>query len=87
MSIAVFSKSLLMLVGAGPLVSLDHILAALIYSVIGITLFVLFFAIIDWIHPRDLWGEIADKQNIAVAILAGCVALGICIIIAASVIG
>lgn len=87
MNISVLAQSLLMLAGSGPLISLDHILGALIYSVIGITLFVLFFAIIDWIHPRDLWGEIADKQNIAVAILAGCVALGICIIIAASVLG
>lgn len=87
MSISILSAATVLLAGSGPLVSLDHILGALIYSVIGITLFVLFFAIIDWIHPRDLWGEIADKQNMAVAILAGCVALGVCIIIAASVLG
>jgi len=70
-----------------PLLSLDHILAALIYSVMGIILMVLSFVIIDWIHPRDIWGEITDKQNRAMAILIGCMVLGIAIIIAAAVAG
>ena len=69
------------------LINFDHILAALIYSVMGIVVFVVIFALIDWISPKDLWGEIADKQNVAMAVLAGFVALGITIIIAASISG
>ncbi len=70
-----------------PLLDLQHVLAVLIYSVLGIVIMVLAFVIIDWIHPRDIWGEIADKQNRAMAIVFGCMMLGIAIIIAAAVIG
>lgn len=70
-----------------PLLDLEHILAVLVYSVIGIVVMVVSFAIIDWIHPRDIWGEIADKQNRAMAIVFGCMMLGIAIIIAAAVAG
>ena len=34
--------------------------------------------------PLDLWKQIGEERNIAVAILAGAVALGICWIIAAT---
>lgn len=70
-----------------PLLDLDHILAVLVYSVLGIVIMVLAFVIIDWMHPRDIWGEIADKQNRAMAILFGCLMLGISIIIAAALVG
>lgn len=70
-----------------PLLDLEHVLAVLIYSVMGIVIMVLAFVIIDWIHPRDIWGEIADKQNVAMAIMFGCMMVGIAIIVAASVIG
>ena len=69
------------------LLDLEHILAVLVYSTIGILVMVLSFAIIDWLHPRDIWGEIADKQNRAMAIMIGCMMLGIAIIIAAAVVG
>lgn len=70
-----------------PLLDIEHVLAVLIYSVMGIVIMVLSFIIIDWIHPRDIWGEIADKQNLAMAVIFGCLMLGIAIIVAASVIG
>jgi uncharacterized membrane protein YjfL (UPF0719 family) len=69
------------------LLDLEHILAVLVYSTIGILVMVLSFAIIDWLHPRDIWGEIADKHNRAMAIMIGCMMLGIAIIIAAAVAG
>lgn len=70
-----------------PLLDLEHVLAVLVYSVMGIIIMVLAFVIIDWIHPRDIWGEIADKQNTAMAIMFGCMMVGIAIIVAASVVG
>lgn len=70
-----------------PLLDLEHILAVLVYSVMGIVIMVLAFVIIDLIHPRDIWGEIADKQNTAMAIMFGCMMVGIAIIVAASVVG
>lgn len=70
-----------------PLLDLDHVLAVLVYSIMGILIMVLSFAIIDWVHPRDIWGEIADKQNTAMAVVFGCMMVGIAIIIAAAVVG
>lgn len=71
----------------GNLIDMNHFLAALIYSLLGVVIFVVVFALIDFISPKDLWGEIADRQNMAMAILAGLVGLGISIIIAAAIAG
>ena len=68
------------------LINWTQMLVALIYCVMGALIFIVVFGIVDWISPKDLWGEIADKQNVAMAILAGFVALGLCIIIAAAIV-
>jgi len=75
------------LASGGALINWEHMLAALIYSVLGVVTFIVVFALVDWISPKDLWGEIADKQNVAMAVLSGFAVLGICIIIAAAMIG
>ena len=68
-------------------IKLPQLVAAMIYSLMGILMFIGIFAIIDWISPKDIWSEIVDKQNSAMAILAGFSILGICIIIAAAFTG
>jgi len=62
-----------------------YILNALIYSVLGIALFLAAFAIVDKITPYHLWKEIVEDKNMALAILVGAMSLGMCIIIAAAV--
>jgi putative membrane protein len=63
-----------------------HALAnALIYSVLGILIFAISFAIIDKMTPYHLWKEIVEDKNIALAILIGALSIGMCIIIAAAV--
>ncbi|MBL0156729.1 MAG: DUF350 domain-containing protein [Bryobacterales bacterium] len=64
---------------------LGSILNAAIYAVLGVFILVLSFIIMDKITPYDLWAEIVEKQNLALAILAGLMALGTAIIIAAAV--
>lgn len=59
----------------------------LIYAGIGIGLFIVAFIILDLLTPGKLWEEIEQKQNTAVAIFAGSIAIGIAIIVAASVHG
>ena len=39
--------------------------------------------IVDKLTPGDLWKELVEKKNTAVAIFFGAVALGMCLIIAA----
>ena len=60
------------------------ILNALIFSFLGILVFVAASAIVSKLAPFDLWKEIVQERNVAAAILAGAVALGICWIIAAT---
>ena len=60
------------------------ILNALIFSFLGILVFVAAAAIVSKLAPFNLWKEIVQERNVAAAILAGAVALGICWIIAAT---
>jgi putative membrane protein len=62
-----------------------NLLAALVYALLGIVIFVISFAILDLITPYHLWREIVEDKNIALAILLGAISLGMCIIIAAAV--
>jgi putative membrane protein len=62
-----------------------NIEAALVFAFIGITVFVVAFAIIDRLTPYHLWREIIEQKNLALAVLVGAMSIGICIIIAAAV--
>ena len=63
------------------------VINSLIYAGIGIVVFVVGFFILDMLTPGKLWEQINEKQNRAVAIFAGSVAIGISIIIAAAIHG
>ena len=58
---------------------------AVLFAVIGIMIFVVFFVILDWVTPYDLWKEINEEKNLALGVMVGGVALGICVIIAAAI--
>lgn len=62
-----------------------NLLAALIFSLLGIVVLVLTFVVSDKLTPYDLWREIVEKQNVALALLAGLGLLGVSIIIAAAI--
>ena len=56
----------------------------LVFCGLGILIFVIAFSLVLKLAPLNLWKHIAEERNIAAAILAGAVALGICWIIAAT---
>jgi uncharacterized membrane protein YjfL (UPF0719 family) len=62
-----------------------NILAAIIFAALGIVTFLVAFVTIDRLTPFNLWKEIVEEQNSALAILIGLMALGISIIIAAAI--
>jgi uncharacterized membrane protein YjfL (UPF0719 family) len=66
-------------------VNIGALANALLYSVLGIVIFVLAFVIIDKVTPFHLWKEIVQDKNVALAVLIGAMSIGICIIIAAAV--
>jgi putative membrane protein len=63
----------------------QNIEAALVFAFIGIVVFVTSFVVIDRLTPYDLWKEIVQEKNMALAVLVGALSIGICIIIAAAV--
>ncbi len=61
------------------------LLAALVYSALGLLVFALAFIIVDRMTPYHLWKEIVDEQNTALAIIVGAVAIGIAIIVSSAI--
>ena len=66
-------------------IQLTNVVNAILYAGIGIVIFGLAFLIIDKFTPYNLWKEIVQEHNTALAILLGAMSLGICVIIAAAV--
>jgi putative membrane protein len=61
------------------------LLNSLIYALLGVVIFVTSFIIVDKLTPYDLWKQLVEEKNIALAIVVGSAALGICLIIAAAI--
>lgn len=59
----------------------------LIFAAIGIVAAIIGFKVFDWCTPGDLQKEIIEHKNVAAAIVAAAAILGVCIIIAASMLG
>lgn len=57
------------------------------YAIIGVAVFWVSFVIVDRLTPYDLWAEIVEKKNVALAIVVGAMCLGISIIVAAAIHG
>ncbi|HWZ78235.1 MAG TPA: DUF350 domain-containing protein [Candidatus Sulfotelmatobacter sp.] len=62
-----------------------NVVNAIIYATIGIVIFAGAFLVLDKVTPYNLWKEIVQEHNTALALLLGAMSLGICIIIAAAV--
>jgi uncharacterized membrane protein YjfL (UPF0719 family) len=62
-----------------------NFVAALVFALMGIVLFVLAFVIIDKLTPGSLWKELLEDQNTALGNLMAGVAIALAIIIAAAI--
>ncbi len=60
----------------------SELLSTIIFSVVGIVMAVAGFKVVDWLTPGNLADEVANKENRALAVLAGSMMLGVCLIIA-----
>jgi uncharacterized membrane protein YjfL (UPF0719 family) len=69
-------------------IQMKYVLAALLYSGIGVLTYVLCFVLLDLLTPKvAIWKELVEKQNIALAVFLGAIAIGIAVIIASSIHG
>jgi putative membrane protein len=64
---------------------LSSLVSSLLYSFIGVFIFWISFLIIDRLTPYHLWKEIIEEKNMALAVVVGGIAIGICIIVAAAI--
>jgi uncharacterized membrane protein YjfL (UPF0719 family) len=60
---------------------------SILYALIGVAVFWLSFVVIDKVTPYNLWEEIVEKQNTALALVVAAMALGVSIIVAAAIHG
>ena len=63
----------------------NNIANATAFAFLGILVFAITFLIVDKLTPYDLWKEVIEGKNMALAILVGALSLGICIIIASAI--
>jgi putative membrane protein len=63
----------------------NNLVAAIVFAALGIVTFLVAFIVVDRLTPYDLWKEIIEDQNSALAILIGFVALGLALIIASAI--
>ena len=61
------------------------LLGSLVFALMGVLIFGLCFLIIDKLTPYNLWQELVEKQNRALAMVVASMSLGICIIVAAAI--
>jgi len=69
------------------MIKIEWIINAIIFSLMGVTIFWVSFVLIDKLTPYNLWQEIVKERNQALATVVAAMCLGIAIIVAAAVHG
>ncbi len=63
------------------------LISAIIYSVLGIVVWLGAYYVIEKITPENTWAEIVKNKNTAVAIILGSMIIAIALIISAAIHG
>ena len=59
----------------------------MLFALMGVLVFWICFVVIDKLTPYDLWAEIIEKKNVALAIVVGSMCIAIGLIVSAAVHG
>jgi len=59
----------------------------LLFAFIGILTAIAGYRLFDFFTPGDLHKEIVENKNVAAALIGGAIILGVCVIVAASMLG
>ena len=60
---------------------------SILYALAGVAIFWICFVVIDKLTPYNLWAEIVERKNTALAIVVGSMCIAIGLIVAAAVNG
>ena len=69
------------------MINIKYIVASTVYSLLGIIILLICFVIVEKITPENLWKEVIEKKNMALAIVAAAFILAIAIIISSAIHG
>jgi uncharacterized membrane protein YjfL (UPF0719 family) len=69
------------------LIPVKYVIHSLLYSVIGLIVYAAGFYLFDRVTPGQLWKEIIEEHNIALAIVVGSMSIGIALIISSAIHG
>jgi putative membrane protein len=58
---------------------------SILYAFIGVLVLWFSFLLIDKLTPYDLWAEIIEKKNVALAIVVGAMCIAIGLIVSAAI--
>ena len=69
------------------ILSLKPLIGSIVYAVLGILILLVTYFLIEKITPEDTWKEIAQNNNVAIAIVFAAMIIGISLIISAAIHG
>ncbi len=69
------------------LINLKYIAAGVVYSALGLIILGISFKLFDMITPGNLWKEIVEEKNLALAITTAAMTLAIAHIVASAIHG
>ena len=59
---------------------IQNAVAAVLFAIIGVVLFVVAFMVFDKLTPGSLWKELIEDQNTAIGVLMGAVAIALALL-------
>ena len=62
------------------MISLQSFIAVVLYSCLGCITFAIAFKVLDVMTPNNLWHEILEEHNNALAIIVGAISIGLSIL-------
>lgn len=69
------------------MITAKQLVGSFLYTMIGLVVFAVSFVILDKATPGNLWKDLIEEKNTALAIVIGSVAIGISMIISAAIQG
>ncbi len=62
-----------------------HMVASVVYALIGVAIFMVAFILMEKVAPFSLRKELAEDDNLAVGVVLGSIVIGLSIIIASAI--
>ena len=63
----------------------SNFIAAIVFALLGVVLFVIAFMVFDKLTPGSIWKELLEDQNVALGNLMAGIAIALAIIIGAAI--